>query len=521
MAAASKTLRAHSVVENLYRDSVALMQLSSTLTGMDGIVQASAVVASESNLELLRDSGLLEGPVGAGPSDVLIAVEATSKSAVESGLEAAASMLLDEQVPGGQAGREESPPPSIAAAFGSNADANLALISTPGEYAGSEAMKALKLGLNVMLFSDNVSEDDEVMLKRYGRERGLLVMGPDCGTAIVNGVPLAFANVVARGSIGVVAASGTGLQQVTCLIDRFGAGVSQAVGTGGHDLHEHVGGITMLQAFEALEQDPRTDLIVLVSKPPSDSVAAKIIAVARRCKKPVVVNFLSPEAEEVLRDGIQFVRTLEDAARAAVDIAAGGRFTNSSGIPAEIEAEIRRQAADIGGGKFIRGLFSGGTFCYEALILMGRRVGPVYSNTAIDSDYALEDVWKSLGHCAVDLGDDEFTRGRPHPMIDHRLRNDRIVAEAADPETAVILLDVVLGYGSHPDPASEMVAAIDRARKVAKGRRPMFIGSLCGTPADPQGLERQEAALRGAGVLLAESNAQAALWAAEAVRGLA
>lgn len=523
MAEVDSTITRCSVVENLYRDSVALMQLSSKISSMEGVAQASAIVASETNLDLLRNSGLLDESCEAGPSDVLIAVEGSGEDTVAAALAQARSLLLDKQTPAGTQ-REERPPTSIASAIRRDAESNFVLISTPGDYAASEAMKALKQGLNVMLFSDNVSEKDEIGLKQYGKEHDLLVMGPDCGTAIINGVPLAFANVVKRGTIGVIAASGTGLQQVTSLIDRYGMGVSQAIGTGGHDLHESVGGITMLQAFEALHDDPGTDIIVLVSKPPAPSVAEKIIKIAGKSKKPVVINFLSPDGVRRSDGNIHLVKTLEDAARAAVAIARGDEFAEVPAVPDTIASELKAKSKRLGTGRYVRGLFSGGTFCYEALILFSEVVGPAYSNIAIDSAYKLNDVWQSREHCMVDLGDDDFTRGRPHPMIDHRLRNERIIKEAEDPETAVILLDIVLGYGSHADPATEMTpalaAALAAAHRAAGDREIVFIGSVCGTDGDPQNLKAQGSALREAGVLLAESNAQAALWAAEVVKGV-
>jgi succinyl-CoA synthetase alpha subunit len=361
-------------------------------------------------------------------------------------------------------------------------ESNLALVSVPGEYAAAEAAKALARGLHVMLFSDNVAVDDEVALKRDASARGLLVMGPDCGTAIIDGVPLAFANVVRRGPIGCVAASGTGLQQVTTLVDRLGLGVSQAIGTGGRDLSEAVGGITMLDGLKLLAADRDTRVIVLISKPPAPAVAERVIAAAARAPKPVVVNFIgaTPAARG---KNLHFARTLEDAARAAVALARGRK--PAKGAPMPRSAETRRRVC---------GLFSGGTFCYEAELILG-----------------------ADGHELIDLGDDQYTRGRPHPMIDHRLRNDRIVAAAKDPGVAVILLDIVLGYGAHPDPAAEMASALRAARKA--NRRVAFVGSVCGTQADPQGLARQEAALRKEGVLLAPSNAAAARMAAKLLAG--
>jgi len=385
--------------------------------------------------------------------------------------------------------------------------ATLALISTPGDYAAAEAMKALRLGLNVLLFSDNVSLGREIALKRYAREHDLIVMGPDCGTAIINGVPIGFANVVRRGDVGVVGASGTGLQQVTCLIDRLGKGVSQAIGTGGHDLHRDVGGISMLQGLAALAADAQTRVIVLISKPPAKEVADRVLAAAGRAGKPVVVNFLGADATPPAGADLWMARTLEDAAIAAATLADGRRPEGpASDTPA---------AADLGGlastQRYVRGLYSGGTFCYEASLLLGERFQSVRSNTPVGGALALHDVWQSRGHTLVDLGDDVFTRGRPHPMIDHRLRNERLVAEARDPEVAVILLDVVLGYGAHPDPAGEVAPVVAQAQALAAcaGRRLFVVGFVCGTERDPQNLARQESQLAAAGVRLAPSNAQA------------
>jgi succinyl-CoA synthetase alpha subunit len=393
--------------------------------------------------------------------------------------------------------------------------ANLALISTPGDYAAAEAMKALRLGLNVMMFSDNVPAADEIALKRYADVHGLMVMGPDCGTAILGGVPLGFANVVRRGAIGVVGASGTGLQQVTCLIDRAGQGISQAIGTGGHDLSRDVGGITMLRGLEALAADKTTKVIVLISKPPSPEVAQKILDRARSAKKPVVVAFLGADPKSIAGRNLHPAATLEDAASAAAALAQGKKPKPSTAVPKIKAPRLARSQ------KFIRGLYSGGTFCYEASLILGAALSPVSSNTPVGKAASMQDVWKSQGHALIDLGDDVFTRGRPHPMIDHRLRNERIAKEAADPETAIILVDVVLGYASHPDPAGVIAPVLKAAQARAKkgNRKIIFVGFVCGTEADPQNMAAQEKALADAGMILARSNAQAVRLAAKMVKG--
>jgi succinyl-CoA synthetase alpha subunit len=483
------------VIANTYRDSVALMQLSAALRALPGVEEAAMIMATEGNLALLREVRLLDGAVVARPSDLLIVVRAKTAAAAAAAVaygEGQLKAVAPAAATGG--GPAAIVPRSIDMALAEAPQSNLALISVPGEYAAAEAAKALARGLNVMLFSDNVSLDDEVALKRRAAEQGLLVMGPDCGTAIIDGVPLAFANRVQRGAIGCVAASGTGLQQVTTLVDRLGLGISQAIGTGGRDLSEAVGGVTMLAGLKALAADRETKVIVLISKPPAQSVATKVIAAAARVRKPVVVNFIGASTE-VRGKNLHAARTLEDAARAAVALARGRKPPKAPAAP-RIGALPRLTKSQ----RYVRGLFSGGTFCYEADLVLRDALG---------------ESFEAGGHELIDLGDDRYTRGRPHPMIDHRLRNERIGREANDPQVTVILLDVVLGHGAHPDPAAEMAPALRAARKA--NRHVAIVGSVCGTEADPQGLARQEAALRAAGVILGASNAEAARIAAKIV----
>jgi len=509
----------HKLIRKEYRDSVALMQLSASLAKLPGVKQASAVMATPNNLALLRQAGMEIGEIDAAPSDLLIAVQGDDSALVAAIAEAEDKLAA--KAPVDSSGPQQVAPRSIAMGLAEDggAAAGLALISTPGDYATAEALKALNLGLNVMMFSDNVSGADEVMLKRIARDRDLIVMGPDCGTAIINGIPLAFANVVKRGPIGAVAASGTGLQEVTVLVDRLGSGISQAIGTGGHDLSIEVGGISMLQGLKALANDASTKVIVLISKPPAREIADQILALARGVGKPVVINFLGADHRAFTTGNLHGVRTLEDAARAAVALAQGRKIetpTEDIALPNGLPRLAPKQ-------KYVRGLYSGGTFCYEAAMLLQETLAGVHSNTPVGSAAKLEDVWQSRGHTLVDLGDDLFTRGRPHPMIDHRLRNERIVREAGDPEVAVLLLDVVLGFGSHPDPAAELAPALAQARAIAErdGRGFVCVGHICGTAADPQNLTRQTDALKAAGMILTESNAQAVRLARQIAMGAA
>jgi len=484
-----------------YRDSVELMRVAALVESVAGVRRAALMMATPANRELLSGAGLLDAAgAAAGPNDLVVSVAAADRAAGERAL-AEAVRLLDEQAALTGPSGDTPAPRSIAEAAGKLAHANLAIISTPGAYATAEALKALKRGLHVFIFSDNVPVADEALLKRLAVKKKLLVMGPDCGTAILDGVPLGFANAVRRGVIGLVGASGTGLQQVSCLIDRLGEGCSQVIGVGGHDLDKRVGGLMMQAAIERLAKDAGTRVIVLVSKPPAPAVARRVLDLARASGKPVVVNFLGGDPTAVRGAGAMPAATLEDAARAAVALARGKKPSAAPlAVAPKLAAAGRAKARRFAKGQSrVRGLYSGGTLCQEAELILEGAGGQK--------------------HSMVDLGDDEFTVGRPHPMIDFRLRNERIVAAAGDPATAVILLDVVLGYGAHPDPAAGLVPAIEgAARAAAKGRRGLaVIASVCGTPADPQGLARQEARLAAAGVLLAPSNAQAARLAASLV----
>jgi succinyl-CoA synthetase alpha subunit len=484
-----------------YRDSVELMRVAALVEKLRGVSRAALMMATPANRELLSGAALLDATgAAAGPNDLVVAVAAVDRAAGERAL-AEAARLLDEQGALSTPSGDKPAPLSIAEAAGEFAHANLAIISTPGAYATAEALKALKRGLHVFIFSDNVPVADEVLLKRLAAKKKLLVMGPDCGTAILDGVPLGFANAVRRGPIGLVGASGTGLQQVSCLIDRLGEGCSQVIGVGGHDLDERVGGIMMQAGIDRLAADPGTRVIVLISKPPAPAVARRVLDVARKSGKPVVVNFLGGDPAAIRGAGAIPAATLEDAARAAVALARGKKVSAAPlAVAPKLAAAGRAKARRFGKSQsLVRGLYSGGTLCQEAALILEGAGGQK--------------------HTSIDLGDDEFTVGRPHPMIDFRLRNERILAAAKDGATAVILLDVVLGYGAHADPAGALAPAIEGATKIAaKGRRGLaFVASVCGTPADPQGLARQEARLAAAGVLLAPSNAQAARLAASLV----
>lgn len=495
------------VFTNSYRDSVELMQIAATIEALDGIDRAGLVMATPANRDVLAAAALLTDAVAAArPNDLVVAVRAVDDSTAEAALNQAAARLAG---PGTEGADDavHTDARTIAEAVHELGTANFALISTPGSYATAEAMKALKRGLNVFLFSDNVPLEDEIELKAIARRKGLLLMGPDCGTAIVDGVPLGFANAVRRGTIGLVAASGTGLQQVSCLIHRAGAGISQAIGVGGRDLDERVGGAMMLDGLARLAADSGTDVIVLISKPPAVSIAERVLAASAAAGKPVVVNFIGGDPVAARSVGAIPADTFEAAAAIASALALGRPMpTEDDGLVPSMAGAIAIATASgalRSGQVRIRGLYSGGSLAGEAKLILRAMLGADRAAT----------------HEILDLGDDQYTVGRPHPMIDPRLRNEYLLAAALEPSTAVILLDVVLGYGAHPDPASQLSPSIQAARAAAagEGRQVAVVASVCGTDADPQGLAGQEATLAAAGVLLAPSNARAARIAADIV----
>jgi len=517
------------VRKDSYFDSVFLMLLSRELKGTPGVADAVVAMGTPMNLGLLTDSGYpTAGLTGIGANDLVIALSCPTADGLETAAKAADALLARKTAPRSGSGGKAANPRSLEGALDWLEGANLAVISLPGAYAAREARKALEKGLHVMLFSDNVSLEDEIALKTFARSKGLLVMGPDCGTAIINGIPLCFANVVRRGTVGVVAASGTGLQETTCLIDRFGAGVSQAIGTGGRDLkNEKVGGLAMLTGIEALAADPSTDTILVVSKPPAQSVADKVVAALEAAGKPAVVHFIGLKSGSVKKsDGkILWATNLEEAARMSASLALGKAGGQNQKRPAgklfdlgdaEIEALVKKETGHMARGqKWIRGYFTGGTLADEAWILLHGLTGAVWSNNQTDPSFVPKDPMKSVGHTVVDLGDDVFTVGRPHPMIDPSTRTERVDAERDDAEIAVMLVDVVLGYGSHADPAGALVPSLVAAKAAAakRGGYLSVVASITGTVGDFQGFERQKAELEGAGIIVMPSNYQASMLA--------
>lgn len=471
---------------------------------MEGINKVQVMMGTPANKDIFKGSGLYTDELsGAASNDMCIVVDTDSEELIQVVLEEVDNYLNNQSISSSKETFETVR--SWDKATSALPGANLAIISTPGQYAAEEAEKAIDRDMHVLIFSDNVTVEDERRIKEKAHEKGLLVMGPDCGTAVVSGVPLAFANVMKTGKIGVIGASGTGIQEVTTEIDRLGAGVSHAIGTGGRDLNDKVGAITMLDGIKALAQNSQTEVIALISKPPAKEVRDQVVSLLQSLSKPVVAIFLG-EAPHNHEGNVYYANTLEETAAIAVDLVKGNEIkANYNRLEGEVPAVDLKPEQ-----KTIKGLYSGGTLGYEAATLISRGIN--FDNSG---DHAEGYLLNANGFEVIDLGDDIYTQGKPHPMIDPETRVQYFQKAAQDESTAVILFDVVLGYGSHEDMAGALIPGIEKIKKEteAKGRNIYFVATVCGTDQDPQGIDDQKAKLEKAGVILRDSNNQAVLTA--------
>lgn len=495
------------IQRSFYQDSVVLMRVAGTIRSRPGVREAAAFMGTPANHELLEQTGLATADTHtAQPNDLILAVKADTEAAAEAALAAAQDLLRERRKAVEQKARLL--PRTLDSALRQMPDANVAAISVPGAYARFEAQRALRRGLHVWLFSDNVPVEDEVALKHEAVRRGLLCMGPDCGTAYLNGTGLGFANVVPRGRVGCVAASGTGLQAVVSRLAALGEGVSHGIGVGGRDLTAEVGGAMTFFALNALAQDPATEALVLVSKPGAAEVIPRLEQVLPTLGKPVVVC-----CQGVIRpggDSVRWVATLDDAADMVCSAMRGlpwspRAFRDAGGVRRRLQAIHARTGRQ---GDSLLGLYTGGTLAHEAELILETLLGPIAFNPRA--------AGVADGHRIHDLGDDAYTVGRPHPMIDPGTRTEMLQHAGTDPGVGVILVDLVLGKGSHPDPAGPLVGAWREVSRqaAASGRCLVAVASVVGTPGDPQGLPRQVAQLEEAGIVVLPSNAEAARFAA-------
>lgn len=488
------------VKKNSYQDSINLMLLTNAISATDGVNKAQIMMGTPANKDIFKTAGLYSEELETAESnDMAIVIDTDDENIISEVLEKVEQYLNDQSI--SNTGKEYETVRTWDRARKALPDATLALISVPGQYAAEEAEKALDLGLHTFIFSDNMPMEDEVRLKKKAHEKGLLVMGPDCGTGILDGIPIAFANVIKKGRIGIVGASGTGIQEVTAIIDRLGEGVSHAIGTGGRDLKEPVGAITMMDGIRALESHQQTEIIVVISKPPAKEVRNQVVDLLHSISKPVVTIFLGEKPTQH-EGNVYQAYTLEETALIAVDLAKGN----------EIKADYNHGNYEVAnkdlkpGQRTIKGLFSGGTLASEAAVLISDALG-LGTQITNEDGYVL----KKDGHMVVDLGDDKYTQGKPHPMIDPETRARFIEEAGADEQTAVIILDFVLGYGSHDNMVSALLPSIQRAVSHAQkeGRTLHIVAAVCGTENDPQDYQSQKKQLAEAGIIVKENNNEA------------
>jgi len=485
-----------------YHDSAFLMRVSRGLSGLDGVFEAVVLMGTPLNRKLLQDAGF-SGPQveGATPMDLMVGIRAADDRVC-----AAAEKELMKLLQAGPSARaqEDTPHVSIFAAIEGQPGANLVSVAVPGPYAAYVANRALDLGRHVFLFSDNVAVEDELQLKKRARELGLLVMGPDCGTAILAGVGLGFANQVRRGRIGLVGASGTGIQEITCQVHALGEGISQAIGVGSADLSGQVGGLMTEFGLELLAADPATEVIVLVAKHPDPQVAERLEQKIGGLEKPVVVRYLGQMAGRHDSAPI-YTDSLDEAACRAVELCRGEKPDDPF---AGLEADARKLlgARNTATGRLV-GLFGGGSLAAEAALVL--------KATSLDHPLGMEgQAVEGSGDLLLDTGEDFYTVGKPHPMVDQTVRCELIGKVCSDPQVGLLLFDLVLGHGAHPDPAVELAEAIDTARKGRRDEPLDVIASLTGTDLDPQDANRQRGLLEAAGVHVQPSAARAARLAA-------
>lgn len=500
---------------NCYLDSIFLMNVAKETMKIEGVRDAILLMGTDMNKTVLKEvGGLTPEAMAASPNDMIISLDLEDENIFNDVLARLEGLLSSKDK---DRSAQETTYPSLDRAIDAAPETNLVFISVPGEYAAQEARIALNRGINTFIFSDNVPLEEEVELKNLALEKGLLVMGPGCGTSVINQVSIGMMSAIGEGCIGIVGASGSGIHQIASLIDRHGFGISQAIGTGGRDLSNEVGGITMSQGIRYLASDDDTKVIVLVSKPPAPSTAEKIFALVKKLSKPVVIFFLGGDQRQIREAGAHAASTLEEAALMAMKLANQERIPPENLIEkwkvalAPMAAEEKCRLSS--GQKYVRGLFCGGTHSEEAILLLQEMVADLHANVSFGKCRKLASPHTSIKNALIDMGDEEFTRGKPHPVIDPSILKDRLWKEGNDPEVAVILFDLLLGYGAHSDPVGTIEETLAAMRRKAEeeGRYLSIVASICGSTRDPQGFEDQKRRLEALGIRVLPSSAQAAI----------
>lgn len=492
------------IKKNRYVDSVTLMAIGDKILKIDGIENAEVQMGTPANLQLLQSLGYITEE-NIESDDLVMAVTGDTKEHLKLAF-SQIEKILDHRTEE----EDEIVYHNINDINLLEDEYDLVQISLPGKYAYAEAKKALDKGLHVFIFSDNVSLSEELALKKLGSEKGLLVMGPDCGVGMLNGVCLGAGSIMREGEVGIIAASGSGAQEVACIIEKCGYGISAIIGTGGRDLYPEIGGVTMLQGMGILEKDEKTKVIVLVSKLADSNVMEKVLTEADKVKKPVIAIFLGSEESLFLNHKVIPAYSLEAAALQACKILNPNGNINIQYTQEEIDRIVAKEIKQYTRNqKYFRGLYCGGTFTEEGLIYFSRNLPgtTLYSN--LDTKYAnkLPDHQTSVGHCILDMGAEDFTKDAPHPVFDPGIRIKRLKEELADKELAVILLDFITGPGVAQDPITPIVKIIGNH---SGDRHITYIANICGSYEDPQNIVEKKKLLEDAGVIVTGSSYESA-----------
>lgn len=518
------------VKSNYYRDSLNLLKISDIMKrSSSGIVEAVVIMGTKTNKAVLVKLGFPSTKINqATESDLIIAIEAVDKGSVDSALRKVEE-LLHSDGSSDTSNLVSENPTDLDSALVSMSNANLALISIPGEYVKDLSIKLSNEGIHQQIFSDHVPLDDELTIKEYAAKKGVLVLGPGAGTSIINGKGIGFSNVLRRGPVGIIAAAGTGLQEVSSLLDQCDIGVAYGLGVGANDPKEKIGGLMMLEALKVLEELPDIEIMTIVSKPPSPRAKKQIIDyIVKHGKKKYVLAFLGGGHDDSLpnstKSKIVQVTTLASAVFAVAGLTSNELYKRSL-VRLRIEPEIlQRSVAKEWKGfgqqqKYIRALYTGGTFAYETQVILNGILKDLFSNAPTGRTKKLPQSSKSKKHSILDLGEEEFTQGRPHPMIDPTIRRLRLVEESQDPEVGVVMMDFVLGYGSNPDPVGAVLKEIGQVKATARksGRYLSIVTHVCGTKRDPQGYDESVRKLENAGALVFPTNALAAIASAQII----
>lgn len=504
------------VKENRYMDSIFLMNMTKRIMRIEGVSNAVVVMGTEMNKTVLAEfGGLTPEARAASPNDLIVSLDLADEAAIDKAM----ACLNGVQGEKAEAAPLDDAYLTLRLASEAEPEANLAIISVPGEFAGQEARTALSRGMNVFIFSDNVPLAEEVELKKLAEERGLFVMGPGCGTSVINNISIGVMSKVRPGRIGIVGASGSGIHEIAIQIHKAGLGISQAIGTGGKDISREVGGSTMIRGLRYLDEDVDTDVIVVVSKPPHPETIVKVLAEVEKCRKPVVIFFLGGRRGQIEGARAYCAETLEHAADMAVSLARGEAVSREDYL-AKCRLELSALAVSERkklnpGQKYLRAIFCGGTHSEEAVLMLQDMVPTLHSNLSFGKVRQLANRHVSVENSLVDMGDEEFTKGRPHPVMDPSILNERLMREGADPEVAVILFDLLFGHGIHKDPVGAIEGTLKaiREKSAEESRYISMVASLCGTDLDIQGVEDQKKRLQDLGVLIQTGNAKAAILA--------